>query len=117
MLAVLVEMNFFVFSFRFPVNNHAANSAPEAKPIPIANVLVLLILLINLIFCVFVAVLSKKTFDDVIFQTQNNTSLGHHFSKEEINYLGYGAPSSRIEKHQQSRTDIKRALWEQVRFA
>lgn len=51
MLAVLLEMNFFVFSFRAPVNNHAANRAPEANPTPMANVLVFLILLINLIFC------------------------------------------------------------------
>lgn len=60
MLAVREEMNFFVFSFRVPVNNHAVNSAPEAKPIPIANVLDLLILLINLIFNTNVAVLAKK---------------------------------------------------------
>lgn len=44
-LAVRDEMNFFVFSFLVPVNNHAAKSAPEAKPIPIANVRYLLIVL------------------------------------------------------------------------
>ena len=60
MLAVRVEMNFLVFSFRVPVNNHAANSAPEAKPIPIANVLDLLIILINLIFITIVAVVAEK---------------------------------------------------------
>ena len=61
MLAVRAEMNFLVFSFRVPVNNHAANNAPEAKPIPIANVLDLLIILINLIFITIVAVLAKKS--------------------------------------------------------
>ena len=60
MLAVRVEMNFLVFSFRVPVSNHAANSAPEAKPIPIANVLDLLIILINLIFITIVAVVAEK---------------------------------------------------------
>lgn len=49
-LAVLAVMNFFVLSFRVPVSNHAASSAPEAKPIPIANVLDLVIILNNLIF-------------------------------------------------------------------
>ncbi len=39
MLAVRVEMNFFVFSFRVPVKSQAANRAPEANPKPIANVL------------------------------------------------------------------------------
>lgn len=99
MLAVLAEMNFLVFSFRFPVSNHAANSAPEAKPMPIANVLDLLIILINLIFCVFVTVRSKKLFDDVIFETQNILSLDYDLSKEETNYLGHGTPPSGIEKH------------------
>jgi hypothetical protein len=47
---------------------------------PIANVLDLLILLINLIFCVFVTVRSKKLFDDVIFETQNITSLDYNLS-------------------------------------
>jgi 3-phosphoshikimate 1-carboxyvinyltransferase len=75
MLAVLAEMNFLVFSFRFPVSNHAANSAPEAKPMPIANVLDLLIILINLFFCVFVTVRSKKLFDDVFFETQTSLHL------------------------------------------
>ena len=60
MLAVFEEMNFLVLSFLVPVNNHVANSAPEAKPIPIANVLDLLILLINLIFNTNVAVFAKK---------------------------------------------------------
>jgi len=69
MLAVLEEMNFLVLSFRVPVNNHAANSAPEAKPIPIANVLDLLILLINLIFCSNVALLVKISFSTLIFET------------------------------------------------
>lgn len=71
MLAVLAEMNFFVFSFRVPVNNHAANSAPEAKPIPIANVLVLLILLINLIFCTIVTLVKKKCFPTCNFPNSN----------------------------------------------
>lgn len=62
MLAVLFEMNFLVLSFRVPVNNHAANRAPEAKPSPIANVLDLLILLINLIFCLNVTLLAKICF-------------------------------------------------------
>ena len=73
MLAVLVEMNLLVFSFRVPVNNHAANSAPEAKPIPIANVLDLLIILINLIFITNVTVVSKKSFVLVIFETQTQS--------------------------------------------
>jgi|GEM_PF-5480946 hypothetical protein len=60
MMAVRVEMNFFVFSFRVPVNNHAANKAPEANPIPIANVLYLLILLINLFLCTIVTLVEKK---------------------------------------------------------
>ena len=64
MLAVRVVMNFLVFSFRDPVSNHAANSAPEAKPMPIANVLDLLILLINLIFCTIVTLVEKKCFFD-----------------------------------------------------
>jgi 3-phosphoshikimate 1-carboxyvinyltransferase len=67
MLAVLVEMNFLVFSFRVPVNNHAANRAPEAKPRPIANVLYLLILLINLIFCLNVTLHAKKSFSTCNF--------------------------------------------------
>lgn len=66
MLAVLFEMNFLVFSFRVPVNNHAANKAPEAKPSPIANVLDLLILLINLFFC-----LNVTPFEKICFATGN----------------------------------------------
>ncbi len=69
MLAVLAEMNFFVFSFRVPVSNHAANRAPEAKPIPIANVLDLLILLINLIFCLIVSLHPKKCFLQIVIFT------------------------------------------------
>jgi 3-phosphoshikimate 1-carboxyvinyltransferase len=61
-------MNFLVFSFRLPVSNHAANSAPEAKPIPIANVLDLLILLINLIFCLNVTLHAKKSFSTCNFR-------------------------------------------------
>lgn len=60
-LAVLAEMNFFVLSFRLPVNNHAANRAPEAKPILIANVLDLLIILINPIFITNVTLVAKKS--------------------------------------------------------
>ena len=71
MLAVPAEMNFFVFSFRVPVNNHAANSAPEAKPIPIANVLDLLILLINLIFYTIVTLVEKKCFCTCNFPNSN----------------------------------------------
>ena len=67
MLAVLLEMNFFVFSFRVPVNSHAANSAPEAKPIPIANVLDLLILLINLNSCTNVSLGAGKCFNTCNF--------------------------------------------------
>lgn len=62
MLAVLAEMKLLVFSLRDPVSNHAANSAPEANPIPIANVLVLLILLINLISYTIVTLVEKKCF-------------------------------------------------------
>ena len=71
MLAVLAEMNFFVFSFRVPVNNQAANSAPEAKPIPIANVFDLLIILINLIFITNVTVVAKKSFSTCNFRNAN----------------------------------------------
>jgi hypothetical protein len=67
MLAVLAEMNFFVLSFRVPVNNHAANRAPEAKPIPIANVLDLLIILINPIFITNVTLVAKKSFSTCNF--------------------------------------------------
>lgn len=64
-------MNFLVFSFRFPVNNHAANRAPEAKPMPIANVLDLLILLINSIFFLNVALPAKKCFPNRNFPNRN----------------------------------------------
>ena len=71
MLAVLEEMNFLVFSLRDPVNNHAANSAPEANPMPIANVLVLLIIPINLIFYTIVTVVEKKSFPTCNFPNSN----------------------------------------------
>jgi hypothetical protein len=110
MLAVLEEMNFLVFSFRSPVNNHAANSAPEAKPSPIANVLDLLILLNNLIFCGFVAVRREKYFSSRNFETQKHGSLGHDLPQEKSSHLGYGTLSSGIQKHQQPRTHIECAL-------
>ena len=75
MLAVLFEMNFLVLSFRVPVNNHAANRAPEAKPSPIANVLDLLILLINLIFCLNVTLLAKICFATTNFREYITYSL------------------------------------------
>ena len=70
MLAVLEEMNFFVFSFRVPVNNQAANSAPEAKLTPIANVFDLLIILINLISITNVAVVAQKYFSTCNFRNK-----------------------------------------------
>lgn len=73
-LAVLLEMNFFVFSFRAPVNNHAAKRAPEAKPTPIANVLDLLILLINLIFCLNVTLGAKICFSTCNFRNFKRTA-------------------------------------------
>ena len=75
MLAVLAEMNFLVLSFRDPVNNHAANSAPEANPSPIANVLVLLILLINRIFRSNVTGSGKISFSTCNFPKINDQVL------------------------------------------
>src|SRR5687768_7130696 len=68
-------MNFLVFSFRLPVNNHAANRAPEAKPNPIANVLVLLILLNNLIFFLKVTLPAKKCFSKCNFPDSKHFGL------------------------------------------
>lgn len=105
MLAVLAEMKFLVFTLRDPVSNHAANNAPEANPIPIANVLVLLILLNNLFFCTIVTLVEKKC-----FATSNFPNSKHKVDLNTISFKQKTVLSGIVENLPASKSISNRAL-------